>query len=145
MSVIYLAGPMRGYDYQNTPAFDRAAERLRAQGHIVISPPEEDKAAGEEYMLHVAKDHEFTEKELARVILRDCAIVCNKIDEIAFLPEWEKSKGARVEFALAEFMSRGFKYSTGQVAQLARLKRELAAQLLLEAMELEEKQGQFFG
>jgi hypothetical protein len=106
----------------------------------VISPPEEDKAAGEAYMLEVAKDHQFSEKELARVILRDCVIVCNKIDAIALLPNWFKSKGARVEFALSEFMSRTFLHSTGEEADLVQLKRDLAHQLLSEAEELANSQ-----
>lgn len=141
MSVIYLAGPMRGYDFQNAPAFDAASAHLRSLGNTVISPPEEDKAAGEAYMLEVSKDHQFSEKELARVILRDCSIVCNKIDAIALLPNWFKSKGARVEFALSEFMSRQFLNSAGEEADLVELKRDLARQLLIEADELEKSRN----
>ena len=137
MSVIYLAGPMRGYDFQNAPAFDAASAILRADGNTVISPPEEDSAAGEGYMLEVKKDHVFSRHQLARVILRDCNIVCNKVDTIAFLPHWQESKGARVEFALAEFMSRKFIRSTGATADLAALKREVAAQLVREANKLD--------
>ena len=34
---IYLAGPMRGYDRNNFPAFDRAAAFLRGCGYLRFS------------------------------------------------------------------------------------------------------------
>ena len=37
---IYISGPMTGHADHNFPAFDAAAERLRAEGHFVINPAE---------------------------------------------------------------------------------------------------------
>ena len=143
MKAAYLAGPMRGKEYLNAPAFAAAAAKLRLSGFHVISPPEEDLAAGEAYLMSAEPDQVFTEKSLARVILRDCGIICHDIDTLALLPGWAKSKGARVEFALSEFMSRDVINSTGERESLAEFKRTLAMQLLREAviLEIEEKQA----
>ena len=43
---IYVAGPMRGYENYNFPAFDRCSRVLREQGWNVINPAELDKDAG---------------------------------------------------------------------------------------------------
>ena len=44
---IYIAGPMRGYEDGNFPAFDRQARVLEEQGWIVINPAEMDRQEGE--------------------------------------------------------------------------------------------------
>ncbi len=36
--VLYLSGPMSGHEDDNFPAFDEAAEALRAAGYRVINP-----------------------------------------------------------------------------------------------------------
>ena len=43
---IYVAGPMRGFENFNYPAFDRCARVLLKQGWIVINPAELDREAG---------------------------------------------------------------------------------------------------
>ena len=40
---IYVAGPMRGFENYNYPAFDRCARVLRDQGCDVINPAELDR------------------------------------------------------------------------------------------------------
>ena len=37
---IYCSGAMTGVPDHNRPAFDKAAKRLREQGHFVINPAE---------------------------------------------------------------------------------------------------------
>lgn len=44
--IIYIAGPMTGKPEWNFPEFDRVAEELRAQGHIVVNPCDFDRARG---------------------------------------------------------------------------------------------------
>lgn len=42
----YIAGPMRGYDRFNFPAFDAAKDRLIEMGWDVVSPADLDRAVG---------------------------------------------------------------------------------------------------
>jgi hypothetical protein len=84
---LYLAGPMRGYPEFNYPAFHKMAAELRAQGHFVFNPAE-------------ATDH--TDGDPADYMLVDLAWIIAHAQGIAMLPGWEKSKGAKVEHALAE-------------------------------------------
>lgn len=81
---LYLAGPMRGYENLNFPAFHAAAEKLREQGHSVFCPAEND--IGE---------------DLRRAFAMDTQWICLCADGIALLPGWEESKGATAEHALA--------------------------------------------
>ncbi|QGJ93798.1 nucleotide pyrophosphohydrolase [Mycobacterium phage Hannaconda] len=74
----------------NHPAFNRAAERLRAQGHTVINPAELDTEAGDVGELEW---HEYLRRDIK--VLADCT-------HIAMLPGWENSKGARLEHHIAQ-------------------------------------------
>ena len=103
---LYLAGPMRGIPNFNFPAFDYAAEKLRAAGFYVFSPAERDRDIhGTELEDNASGD----EKEAAVKVgfsLRDAlgadtAWISAEADGIALLPGWEKSSGANAELALA--------------------------------------------
>jgi nucleoside 2-deoxyribosyltransferase len=103
---IYLAGPMRGYPNFNFPAFDKGAEILRNLGFEVFSPAERDRdvhgtalennATGDEDK--AAKEHGFSLRE---ALGADTAWICKHADAIALLPNWDRSKGAKAELALA--------------------------------------------
>ena len=78
---IYVAGPMRGFENYNYPAFDRCARVLRGQGWIVINPAELDREAGKPMADPMAfspdtnyEDHEFMRKAL----LRDVVAICEE-------------------------------------------------------------------
>lgn len=99
---------MRGIPHFNFPAFHKAAAELRAQGHEVFSPAERDNEyygtdisadnlTGDEALAH--KQHGF---DLREAMLRDCSYICLHAEGIALLPNWELSRGARAEKALAE-------------------------------------------
>jgi hypothetical protein len=104
---VYVGGPMRGIPEFNFPAFNAAAEKLKAEGHIVFNPAAKDNErhgkdiskgnlAGCEEV--AAKEHGFN----LRVALGDdLAWICAEADAIALLPGWENSKGARAEHATA--------------------------------------------
>lgn len=80
---IYIAGPMTGLPEFNYPAFHAAESELRAYGYEVLNPahcPEQPNWRG--YMRHAIKQ-------------------VSDADGIALLPDWEQSRGARVEFNLA--------------------------------------------
>lgn len=104
---IYVAGPMRGIPEFNFPAFNAAADRLRAEGHSVFNPAERDnerhgtdisKGNFEGCEEKAAKEHGFNLRE---ALGADLAYICGEADAIAMLPGWEHSKGAQAERATA--------------------------------------------
>jgi hypothetical protein len=103
---VYLAGPMRGYAQFNFPAFFAAGDRLEKEGWRVWNPAKKDE---EQYGDKLWKDNKTgDEKEASantgfslRDALRwDTDKICG-CDAIAMLPGWEKSNGAKAEWALA--------------------------------------------
>lgn len=105
---IYLAGPMRGIKAYNHPAFYEAAHKLRNEGHEVFSPAEKDRdlwpdRPWDSYTGDMKLDG-FTGGDMRVVIRHDLDWIADHADAIALLPGWQKSRGARVEHALAEFL-----------------------------------------
>lgn len=96
---IYLSGPMTGYPQYNFPAFDYAAAKLRAEGHEVFSPADNDRVRG----LTGDTTIPFPPGVTARVLFKDdTSYICDHAEKVALLAGWEKSRGARAEVALAE-------------------------------------------
>lgn len=88
---IYLAGPMTGLPDNNYPAFNDAADKLRAMGYAVENPaenPEPDCKSWAGYM---------------RLALRQL-VYC---DAVVLLPGWIKSRGANVEYYIARILGMG--------------------------------------
>jgi len=99
---LYLAGPMSGLPSYNFPEFDEAAKHLRAAGHTVFNPAENDRENGFDatgLQGHEAAEHGF---DLRTALKQDLSWICDHADGIALLPGWEESKGARAEVALAK-------------------------------------------
>lgn len=99
MTRIYIAGPMSGLPHFNFPAFYAVAEALRAQGHDVVSPAELDDAEDAE-MAKNSPDGSLgsVKKTWGDFLARDVKLLADGgITAIAFLPGWEKSKGAKLE------------------------------------------------
>jgi len=87
---LYLAGPMRGIEEYNFPAFRKAARELRARGHTVFSPADHDvKHDGFNPKTDAAKP-------LAHYMRYDLPAVCRS-DAVVNLDGWEKSTGACLE------------------------------------------------
>ncbi|WP_456254864.1 DUF4406 domain-containing protein [Pseudomonas iridis] len=84
-SRLYLAGPMTGFEDFNFPAFNKMAADLRARGFIVENPAEHGVVDGADWADYMAYD-------LTRLGL------CG---QVALLPGWENSKGARLEVHIA--------------------------------------------
>ena len=82
---VYLAGPMRGYDDSNFPAFAEATQTLRDLNYVVLSP--------HEYSFSPDK----TIKEYMTVDLPHL-LSC---DMVAVLDGWQGSQGARIETYVA--------------------------------------------
>jgi hypothetical protein len=99
----YIAGGMTGYPDWNFPAFFAAADYLRDQGYEPVNPAELDCAAG--YTLEKLKQltpEEFREF-LKGAAKRDLDAL-QGCDAIYLLTGWEKSKGAKAEKAVAEWL-----------------------------------------
>lgn len=101
MSIIYVAGKMRGVPQFNFPAFDAARDRLIAAGHSVISPADMDRDAGFDGL----SDDIPKPRDCMR---RDVTAILDYCDTIALLPGWERSKGCAVEVALGLFLGLKF-------------------------------------
>lgn len=90
---LYIAGPMTGYEQFNYPAFLDAAARLRSAGYEVVSPTQTtDDVPPADY--EPDKPWEWYVRH-ALIAMLDC-------DGVALLPDWWKSRGARIERDLAE-------------------------------------------
>lgn len=84
--LVYLAGPMSGHPEFNHPAFHAAAAKLREQGYSVINPAEINPDTTKTWEQCLRRDIQA---------LADCHI-------LALLPGWEPSKGARIEYDIAQ-------------------------------------------
>lgn len=104
---IYLAGPMRGIPYFNFPMFDRVAAALRAKGHEVFNPADNDRSIhGSNFAMdnHTGdlRQAEQTDNFDLRDALRvDLGWIIDRADAVFLLPGWENSKGATTEACLA--------------------------------------------
>ena len=112
---LYLAGPMRGIPQFNFPAFYAAEALLQGQGHEVFSPARADERRhGAEFSLQ-STDGDEHKAAAAGFSLRDAlgedmAWICKHAEGIALMPCWEKSSGAKAEWALAVALGLKFIY-----------------------------------
>jgi hypothetical protein len=79
---------MTGIAEYNAPEFAKYAEKYRAQGLKILSPPELDKG-------DISKPYEYYIRRDVRVLLHD------DVDRIYLLKGWQKSRGAQLEVHLA--------------------------------------------
>lgn len=95
---LYLAGPMRGYHLHNSEAFDLAADELRRAGHEVINPVDHDREIGFDFNSQDIPRETFLSMfrwDLARVM---------EVEAVAFLPGWQRSRGACAERTVAHYL-----------------------------------------
>ena len=84
--VIYLAGPMTGYENFNYPAFNEAAKLLRSHDYTVINPAENFDGR----------------TDLPRsTYIREAVKQVADADMLVLLPGWKNSAGAYLEFQIA--------------------------------------------
>jgi hypothetical protein len=100
---IYIAGPMRGIEKYNFPAFDAAAEQLYNQGWEPVNPADLDRALGYDPD-EAPEGFDWTlipaELPLKDIVKKDLEAL-QQCDAIYMLPGWERSKGAKAELAVA--------------------------------------------
>ena len=85
MTTLYIAGPMNGYPESNYPAFNTAADRLRAAGFTVLNPADNEAPADPSWV-------NWMRLAITQLV---------QADGIALLPGWTRSPGARIEERLA--------------------------------------------
>jgi hypothetical protein len=100
---VYLAGPMRGIEEFNFPAFYAAAGQLRAQGHEVLNPAETDHNTGFDPTGLRGTDADLVHAsfDLRSALAYDLTWICTHAEAVAVLPGWQRSLGARAEVAAA--------------------------------------------
>lgn len=86
MPRVYVAGPMTGYPNLNFPAFHARAALLRERGAHVENPAEINPDPKMEW-------DEAMRRDIPRLL------TCDTID---LLPGWEKSRGATLEYHIAQ-------------------------------------------
>lgn len=97
---VYIAGPMRGYENWNFPAFERARQCWQKAGHTVFCPATTFHGLG--YKIE-PNGGDVDKEHLCHVMNVDLQCVF-AADAIALLHGWEQSSGATVELALAQFL-----------------------------------------
>lgn len=105
----YLAGPMRGYEDFNFPAFDAAAANLRRVGWTILSPADRDREHGFDETRNTLDGF-----DLEAAMRDDLRWIIDDADSIILLPGWERSTGAKIERLVAETCGKDvFEYHVG--------------------------------
>jgi hypothetical protein len=98
----YVAGPMTNIPRFNYPMFRAATAHLRGLGLAVVSPEEMDSdlmraLAWESPDGDASKLAKATGETWGDVLARDVKVISDTLGGIVVLPNWEKSRGARLE------------------------------------------------
>jgi len=104
MKSIYIAGPMTGYPEHNFPAFQAEAAFWRAVGWNVVSPAELDGDVPHDELAKLPWQ-DYLRRDLKFLV--DC-------DAIALLSGWELSRGASLEFDVAQRLGFEIYYPVGE-------------------------------
>ena len=86
--IIYILGPMRGYENLNFDAFNKAEEMLIELGWTVFNP---------------ARNPDGLKSPKAYIMIDIMALM--ECDAVLRLKGWDKSDGANVENALAKYLN----------------------------------------
>jgi hypothetical protein len=102
----YLAGPMSGHPQFNYPLFDSVSAALRERGLDITSPAEMDidevrEAAMKNMTGKMDENNAVSGETWGDFLARDVKLIADELNAIILLPEWETSKGARLEAFVA--------------------------------------------
>lgn len=110
----YLGGPMSGVPQFNIPLFDSAAKALRAQGFTIISPAELDNERVRTACLASPDGVNTAETSdggtWADFLSRDVKLIADQVDGIILLPNWWRSRGAKLEVFVGLLTGKKFAY-----------------------------------
>lgn len=114
---LYIAGPMRGYDALNYPAFYLAADTIRSTPELdtiwhVCNPAE----IGNDFA--PLKEHFDQSPDLLKRLMEFELAVVKSCDAILLLRGWEKSEGARAELRVA--IDNGLEIYTQESGEIVR-------------------------
>lgn len=102
---VYIAGPMRGYEFYNFTEFDIAAQVIRSRGDHPVSPADLDRQHGFDG-LRCGLDTDWNTVppafDLYLAMRRDLDAL-ETCTRIVLLPGWENSRGAKLELATAQW------------------------------------------
>jgi hypothetical protein len=104
---VYIAGPMRSLPLYNFPAFDAAERQVLVNGATPVSPARMERDSGFQPE-KLPEDHDWRTipaeiggiRDIARRDM-DALMSCNAF---LLMAGWEKSRGARAEKAVAEWI-----------------------------------------
>jgi hypothetical protein len=122
---------MSGIEKFNFPEFHRVSKLLRSQGWDIVSPAELDEAESEAAaMASATGDPAEMHRSWGHYLSRDIQIITDaRIEAIVFLPDWENSRGARLEASVGLLCkTRFFRVSKGD--EVWELKSETVASAL---------------
>lgn len=105
----YVAGPMTNVPQFNFPAFFAAEKSMVEQGYEVQLPADmKDPVAVAQAM--ASKDGKIGDVKVTwgQCLSQDVLLIADHVDGICFLPNWEKSRGARLEAFTALLCNRKF-------------------------------------
>lgn len=109
----YLAGPMSGIPSFNFPLFHSAAAELRSQGLHIVSPAETDPPDVQAAAIaspdgKLSPDGKVASETWGDMLARDVKMLADELDGIVFLPNWTRSRGARLEAFVGILCNRKF-------------------------------------
>lgn len=87
--ILYVAGPMSGLPEFNYPAFNDAADLLRDAGYSVLNPVDSEQHN------HTGQPQQW------QWYMRHALRMVTEADGVALLADWDKSRGAQLEFHVA--------------------------------------------
>lgn len=100
---LIIIGPMMGKPQYNFPAFDVARDALKAMGHQVVNPADEDRAVGIDPS-KLPADHDWSkpypDMDINTMIWRSIMGIM-ACDAVLCLDGWRNGKGASAEKAVA--------------------------------------------
>jgi hypothetical protein len=103
LPVIYIAGPMTGYDDFNFEAFDDAAYKFRLFGFRVLNPA--DFGSAESTLAEIGGDDAAAAAAHRNAMARDLPLVC-AADVLYLLEGWQASRGANLEVHTASLLGK---------------------------------------
>jgi len=115
--IVYVAGPMRGYEHFNFPAFDKARDAMLDKSFHVISPADIDRAcsgndADDPTKIDVTDQTRFVFRDFYAIYFL-AKFNHTGSNGIVLLDNWFKSVGATAEFNLAKWLGLKFYASDG--------------------------------
>ena len=112
--IVYIAGPMAGFEEFNFPAFDEAAHSYKEQGYSVINPADLSRDAA---TLGLTTVDALCVRELAH---QDLLVIITRATHMHMLNGWQYSKGAKAEHAVAEWLGMTITYQSKEDLKTAR-------------------------